>query len=68
MKWIPEWKRAWRYFSVHALVVAGALPGVWATLPVMWRQALPVPVLATAAGVTAALGIIGRLTDQGPQS
>lgn len=33
MKLVDDWKGAWRWFSMHALVLAGVIPTVWAELP-----------------------------------
>lgn len=33
MKLVDDWKSAWRWFSMHALVLAGVIPTVWAELP-----------------------------------
>lgn len=66
MKLIPEWKRAWRYFSVHALAISGAIPGAWMSLPDSWKHAVPMWAMATGAGVAAAIGIVGRIVRQAP--
>lgn len=67
MKLVSDWRDAWRWFSVHALALAGVLPGAWEALPQRWQDVVPVSWVATAAAVTAALGIYGRLVDQGKQ-
>jgi ABC-type uncharacterized transport system permease subunit len=61
---IPDWRRAWRWFSVQALVVLAALPLVWSTLPADLRAYLPdgwepYVLLAVAIG-----GLAGRFVDQ----
>lgn len=61
---VPNWKRAWRWLSVHALAVTGMLPGVWLTLPDDWRASVPAGWLAIATLVTAGLGVYGRLVAQ----
>lgn len=64
---VPDWKRAWRWLSVHALAITGALPGIWLSLPADWRAAVPAGWLAVATLVTAAVGVYGRLIDQTPK-
>ena len=64
---VPDWKRAWRWLSVHALAITGALPGIWLSLPADWRAAVPAGWLAIATLVTAAGGGYGRLIDQTPK-
>lgn len=64
MRLVAGWKQAWRWFSVHALILAGAIPVVWASLPDDMKASIPPDVLATITGVVAALGVIGRLFVQ----
>lgn len=61
---VPDWRSAWKWFSVHALTVAGVLPATWCSLPAEWRAVVPVHIMAIATFITAALGVIGRITDQ----
>lgn len=64
MNIIPDWRSAWRWFSVQALAIIALLPVVWPTLPPSvtawvpesWR---PWIIVALAIG-----GIAGRLIDQ----
>jgi len=64
---VPNWKRAWRWLSVHALAITGALPGIWLNLPADWRAAVPAGWLAVITLVTATAGVYGRLIDQSPK-
>jgi hypothetical protein len=65
---VPQWQQSWKWLSVHALALAGVLPGVWCMLPGEWRAIVPIPYVAVATGVTSVLGILGRLLDQTPKS
>lgn len=64
MKLVPDWRRAWRWFSVQSLAIIALIPVVWPNLPPEahawvppeWR---PWIVFALAVG-----GIVGRLVDQ----
>lgn len=64
MKFVSDWRSAWRWFSVQALAAIALLPVVWPTLPPQvhawvpeeWR---PWIIVALAIG-----GIAGRLIDQ----
>jgi protein-S-isoprenylcysteine O-methyltransferase Ste14 len=64
MKLIPDWRSAWRWFSVQVLAVIAMLPLVWPSLPPQvtgwvpenWR---PWIIVLLAIG-----GIAGRLIDQ----
>lgn len=60
---IPQWKRAWRMFSVQASAVIVA----WVALPAEQQAALAglVGIGPDAVpGILAALAIIGRMVDQ----
>ncbi len=64
MKLVEDWKLAWRWFSVHALVMAGVLPAVWAGLPPDLKSSIPPGAMGAITAVIAACGVIGRLVDQ----
>lgn len=64
MKLVEDWKRAWRWFSVHALVLAGVLPAVWAELPPDLKSSIPPGAMGAITAVIAVCGVIGRLVDQ----
>jgi hypothetical protein len=64
---IPDWRDAWKWLSVHALIVTGALPAVWESLPHDWREAIPATWLAVVTVITAVVGVYGRLLDQRPK-
>lgn len=68
MKLIDDWRSAWKYFSVHALLIAGVLPSVWATLPPDLKAYIPPSIMALITAVIAVSGIVGRLTDQSKKS
>lgn len=63
LKPVPQWKRAWRMFSVQASAVIVA----WVALPEAQQQALAGLVGIgpdSVPGILAALAILGRLIDQ----
>ena len=64
MKLIAEWQRAYRMFSVQAMVVAGALLATWTALPEDLKATFPGWVDNAAAIAILAMGVIGRLVDQ----
>lgn len=64
MKLVPEWRRAWRMFSIQAMVLAGAIQAAWAALPPEMMQSIPDPWMRGITLTLLALGIIGRLVDQ----
>lgn len=64
MKLVEDWKCGWRWFSVHALVLAGAIPAVWAELPPDLKSSIPPGAMGAITAVIAACGVIGRLVNQ----
>ena len=64
MKFVEDAKNAWRWFSVRAMLLAGAIQGAWLFVPEDLRTSLPPTFLQ---GITIALmilGIYGRLVKQ----
>ncbi|MBZ7124641.1 DUF7940 domain-containing protein [Klebsiella grimontii] len=64
MKLVEDWKNAWRWFSMHALVLAGIIPTVWAELPPDLKSSIPPGTMGAITAVIAVCGIVGRLVSQ----
>lgn len=64
MKLVPDWKQAWRWFSVQALAAIIALPMVWAMLPADAKAFLPAGWEPWVLVSLAAAGLVGRVIDQ----
>jgi len=64
MKLIPDWKKAWRWFSVQALIAIAALPVVWSMLPSDVKGFLPDGWEPWILVGLALAGLIGRVIDQ----
>ena len=64
MKLIPNWRKAWRMFSVQAQAGSVAILGAWQAMPEELRGKLPEPVVLGIVGALLVLGIVGRLIDQ----
>lgn len=64
MKLVDDWKSAWRWFSMHALVLAGVIPTVWVELPPGLKTAIPPGAMGAITAVIAACGVVGRLVNQ----
>ncbi|HBS3050972.1 hypothetical protein R8556_21805 [Klebsiella pneumoniae] len=64
MKLVDDWKSAWRWFSMHALVLAGVIPAVWVELPPDLKTAIPPGAMGAITAVIAACGVVGRLVNQ----
>ena len=65
MRLVADWKRAWTWNSVHAMTAAIALQGAWAAIPDDLKQHAPGALVNGVTIALLALGIIGRLRDQG---
>jgi protein-S-isoprenylcysteine O-methyltransferase Ste14 len=64
MKLIPNWREAWRWFSVQALAALVLLPVVWMALPPDIKGFLPDSWEPWTLMFIAGAGLIGRLVDQ----
>jgi hypothetical protein len=65
MKLIPNWRQAWRMFSVHAMTLAGAMQAAWVAMPPDLKSRVPDGLVDGLTVAILALGIVGRLVDQG---
>lgn len=64
MRLIPNWRRAWRMFSVQAQALAFAVLGGWQAMPDELRAAVPAWAVLAVAMVLLVAGIVGRLIQQ----
>ena len=64
---VPDWRRAWRWYSVNCPMLAVALLGTWATLPDAMQSAFTQGQLQAMAIGLIVLGVGGRLIDQSPK-
>ena len=64
MRLVKDWRKAWRYFSVQAMALQGAVAGAWLVVPDDMKAAVPAEWLAACAVVLTVLGVAGRLVDQ----
>jgi hypothetical protein len=65
MKLVDDAKRAWRWISMQAMSAALALSGAWLAIPDDMKASIPPKYVAAATMALLALGIVGRLVDQG---
>ena len=68
MQLVPDWRSAWRWFSVQALAILAALPLVWMALPSDAKGFLPDNLEPWVLFALAVGGIIGRVIDQQPKA
>ena len=62
---IDDWRKAWKWFSLHAMVLAAAVQGVWLEIPVDMKDKLPEQYVHYVTIALMVLGIVGRLVKQG---
>lgn len=62
----PDWRSAWRWFSVQAMTIAAAITAAWAALPAPYTAALPSWVFPVLVILVLVLGVVGRLVKQEP--
>ncbi|WP_041525799.1 hypothetical protein [Pantoea sp. At-9b] len=65
MRLVADWKRSWRWLSVHCLALAGSIPAAWVWLPDDLKRHIPPDYMGAITAVVAVCGIVGRLVDQG---
>jgi hypothetical protein len=64
MRLIPDWKEAWKWFSVQAFAVIIALPAVWLALPADVKAMVPDGWERWIVIAVAGAGLLGRVIDQ----
>jgi hypothetical protein len=65
IKLVEDWRKAWKWFSVNAMIAAAAIQGAWLQIPEDMKAHIPE---AMVSGVTIALlvlGVAGRIVKQG---
>ena len=64
MKLITEWRQAWRWFSMQAMVAVAAIQGGWAAMPDDLKAHCPAGLITALSICLLLLGIGGRLVKQ----
>jgi hypothetical protein len=64
MKFVDDIKSAWRWFSVQAMVAAGALQAAWEVMPADLKSGIPPKLVTWITVGLLVLGIAGRLVKQ----
>lgn len=64
MNLIPDWRSAWKWFSVQALAIIALIPIVWTALPPEAHAWVPVEWRPWIVFTLAIAGIVGRLVPQ----
>lgn len=61
---VPEWRRAYHFFSLQSAAVQAAVLLTWGTMPDDMKTSLPSWLLPMIAGFVLVVGVIGVLTKQ----
>ncbi len=64
LKLVPEWRKAWRWFSMQSMALVVALLGSWAALPDDLKSGLPGWVVPSVSAAVLFFGMAGRLVKQ----
>ena len=64
MRFGKNWRKAWRYYSVQAMVAAGAVQTAWVALPDDMRASVPGDWVSYGTMILLAVGTWGRLLAQ----
>ena len=68
MRLVPDWREAWKWFSVQAMAILAALPVVWMSLPADLKAHVPNEWGLVIFIIVAIGGIGGRVIDQKPKA
>lgn len=64
LRLVENWKDAKKWFSVHAMLWAGAIQACWMIVPEDMKASLPSKVISSATIALMFFGIIGRVVSQ----
>lgn len=64
MKLVQNWKQAWKWYSVHIMLVIVALPEIWSYFPQEFKDSLPPHTLMYVTSVLGVSAILARLFSQ----
>lgn len=62
---IEDWRNAWKWISVNAMIAAGAIQGAWLQMPDDLKAHVPPQLVSGATIALLVLGVVGRLIKQG---
>lgn len=64
---VEDWRKAWKWFSVNAMVGAGAIQGAWLQVPDDLKAHVPNGLVSGATIALLVLGVAGRIVKQGSE-
>ena len=67
MQLVKDWRYAWKWFSIHCIVAAGAVQAAVMSFPATLQQYLPDWILHYVALGLLGAAVAGRMIDQPPK-
>lgn len=64
---VDDWHKAWKWFSVQIMVLAGAINYGWAYIPAEFKSAIPPERLSQMTYALLGLAVFARILRQTPQ-
>lgn len=64
---VEDWRKAWRWFSVNAMILAAAIQGAWLQIPDDMKSSIPPQLVQYATIALLIFGVVGRLIQQGKE-
>ena len=64
LKLIPNWRKAWRMFSMQVSALGAAAVGSWGLMPPEWQAQIPTEYVRWAAGLSFVFIMLGRVIAQ----
>lgn len=64
MKFVDDARKAWRWISVQAMVLAAAIQGAWVFIPDDMKTSIPSKYVGAVTMALMVLGVAGRLVKQ----
>lgn len=61
---VPDWKKAYTWFSMQAMGASLTLTAAWMAVPTDLKDRVPDGVASTVLMVLLVLGVVGRLVNQ----
>lgn len=65
---VEDWRKAWRWFSVNAMIVAAAIQGALLQIPDDMKTHIPEALVSGSTIALLILGVVGRLIKQDKES
>lgn len=64
LKLVQNWRSAWKWYSVHIMIVIVALPEIWSYFPQEFKDSLPPGALKYAMMFLGVSAILARMFSQ----